>query len=56
MIVELRLWYLRGPNAHDVTLLTLIACYRWMNHNYEKLCPRVEDDRVDEDQDMMHES
>ena len=56
MIVELRLWYLRGPNAHDVTLLTLIACYRWMNHNYEKLCPRPEDDRVDEDQDMMHES
>ena len=48
--------FTRGPNTHDVTSLTLIACYRWMNHNYEKLCSRVEDDRVDEDQDMMHES
>ena len=46
----------RGPNTHDMTSLTLIACYKWMNHNYEKLCSRLEDDRVDENQDMMFES
>ena len=46
----------RDPNTHDMTSLTLIACYRWMNLSNKKLCSRLEDDRVDEDQDMMHES
>ena len=57
MIEKVKDAFTRGPNAHDVIMssLTLIACYRWMNHNYEKLCSRLEDDRVDEDQDMMHE-
>ena len=46
----------RDTNTHDMTSLTLIACYRWMNLSNKKLCSRLEDDRVDEDKDMMHES
>ena len=46
----------RDPNTHDMTSLTLIACYRWMNLNYKKLYSRPEGDRVDEDKDMMRES
>ena len=56
MIEKVRDTFTRGLNAHDVTSLTPIACYRWMYHNQEKLCSRVEDDRVDANKDTMHES
>lgn len=59
MIEKVKDAFTRGPNAHDVTSLTLIACicYRWMTvYNYEKLCSRVEDDRVDANEDMSDES
>ena len=56
MIEKVKDAFTRGPNTHDVSSLTLIACYRWMDHNHEKLCSRLEDDRVDENQDMMLES
>ena len=46
----------RDTNTHDMTSLTLIACYRWMNLNYKKLYSRPEGDRVGEDKDMMRES
>ena len=46
----------RDKNTHDMTSLTLIACYRWMNLSNKKLCSRLEDDRVDEAKDMMRES
>ena len=56
MIEKVKDAFTRGANAHDVTSLTLIACYRWMYHNYEKLCSRVEDGRVDANEDMSDES
>ena len=56
MIEKVKDAFTRGPNAHDVTSLTPIACYRWMYHNYEKPCSRVEDDRVDGNEDMSDES
>ena len=46
----------RDTYTHDMTSLTLIACYRCMNHSKKNLCSRLEDDRVDEEKDMMHES
>ena len=46
----------RDRNTHDMTSQTSIACYRWMNLSNKKLCSRLEDDRVDEDNDMMRES
>ena len=56
MIEKVKEAFTRGPNAHDVTSLTPIACYRWMYNNYEKLCSREKDDRVGANEDMSDAS